>query len=104
VKPNETTIKAALSMIVDKIPPPYEGYKENLADILNAPGRYSYPMVAVSHIIVWKSYREKAKEDAVKGFVKWILTVGQEKRYIVDGYVGLPKELTEKLLKEVGWE
>ncbi len=104
VMPNATTIKAALSRIINEIPPPYEGYKEDLAKMLNAPGKDSYPIVALSHIIVWKTYKDKKKEKAIREFVKWILTVGQEDKYIVPGYVGLPKALTEKLLKEVGWE
>ncbi len=103
VKPNDTTIKAAIAEVSMSFPSPKEGYKENIENLLNAPGKDSYPIVAVSHIIVWEHYNNKAKEQAVRKFVKWILTEGQKSEYLATGYVGLPSELTEKLLKEVGW-
>ncbi len=103
VKPNDTTIKAAISEVSMNFPPPTEGYKEKIENLLNAPGKDSYPIVAVSHIIVWEHYSNKAKEQAIRNFVKWILTEGQKSKYLATGYVGLPSELTQKLLKEVGW-
>ncbi len=103
VKPNDTTIKAAIAEVSMKFPSPKEGYKEKIENLLNAPGKDSYPIVAVSHIIVWEHYQDKAKERAIRNFVKWILTDGQNSEYIAAGYVGLPSELTQKLLEEVGW-
>ncbi len=100
VEANTTTIKAAISSVGVKVPPPTEGYKEKLMNYLNAPGKDSYPIIAVSHIIVWKTYPNKAKEKAIRDFVTWILTTGQEQKYIVSGYVGLPVKLTKRLLAE----
>jgi len=100
---NETTIKAAVAKAGLAIPSPYEGYKEDLKRLLNVDDENAYPIVALSHIIVWEEYEDKKKEEAIRNFVKWILTEGQKEEYIVPGYVGLPKELCERLLKEVGW-
>ena len=97
------TIKAAVSAVGMKIPSPYEGYKEDLKTMLNADGENSYPIVAFSHMIVWEQYQDKDKEKAIRNFVKWILTEGQKDDYIVEGYVGLPSDVTQRLLKEVGW-
>ncbi len=100
---NVTTMKSAIAHVSVNIPPPTKGYEENLAKLLNAPGRDSYPIVAVSHIIVWRSYPNAKKAKAIKDFVTWILTKGQSDEYIVPGYAGLPTKLTERLLKEAGW-
>ncbi len=97
------TIKSAVSKVSVNIPSPYEGYKEDLKALLNADGENSYPIVAFSHIVIWENYGDKNKEDAVKNFVKWILTEGQRDENIVEGYVGLPEDVTQRLLKEVGW-
>jgi phosphate transport system substrate-binding protein len=102
VMPNSTTIKAAATHVSEHIAPPNAGYKENLRQLLNAPGKDSYPIVAFSHILIWKYYSDPAKGKAVHDFVKWILTQGQNDKYIVTGYVGLPKSLTQKLLSEAG--
>ncbi len=99
---DEGTIKAAVSRVSINIPPPQEGYKENMKMLLNADGEKSYPIVAFSHMVMWKSYDDEAKEKAIKEFVKWILTEGQKSENIVEGYVGLPEDLTSKLLAELG--
>ncbi len=100
VLPNATTIKAAATHVSAHIAPPNAGYKENLRQLLNAPGKDSYPIVAFSHLLVWKHYSDPAKGKAVHDFIKWVLTQGQNDKYIVTGYVGLPKSLTQKLLSE----
>ncbi|WP_048098272.1 phosphate ABC transporter substrate-binding protein PstS [Archaeoglobus sulfaticallidus] len=101
VTASEETIKSAVSRVSYSIPSVREGYKENLRAMLNADGEKSYPIVAFSHMIIWDSYIDKAKERAIKDFVKWILTDGQKDENIVTGYVGLPNELAERLLEEL---
>uniref|UniRef100_A0A7C2N734 Phosphate-binding protein n=1 Tax=Archaeoglobus fulgidus TaxID=2234 RepID=A0A7C2N734_ARCFL len=102
VTANEETIKSAVSEVSVNIPSPREGYREDLKVLLNAGGDNSYPIVAFSHMIVWERYEDKAKEDAVMDFVRWILTEGQKSENIVNGYVGLPEDVTSKLLAEIG--
>ncbi len=100
VTANEETIKSAVSMVSVSIPSPREGYKEDLKALLNAAGEKSYPIVAFSHIVIWEKYEDKAKDKAIKDFVKWILTEGQKSENVVQGYVGLPEGVTSKLLAE----
>ncbi len=97
------TIKSAISRVSMNIPSPYEGYKEDMKSLLNADGENSYPIVAVSHMVVWEDYPDEGKEKAIREFVRWILTEGQKDQYVVAGYVGLPGDVAEKMLKEVGW-
>jgi len=100
VKANEDTIKSAISAIKAYIPSPEEGYKEDITQFLNADGEKSYPIVAFSHVLLWKSHlKEKAK--AIKDFFTWVLTEGQKSENIIEGYVGLPKDVAEIGLKAV---
>ncbi len=102
VTANEETIRSAVSKVSVNIPSPCEGYKENLKALLNADGEKSYPIVAFSHMVVWEKYENKVKGEAIKDFVRWILTEGQNSENIVQGYVGLPEDVTSKLLAEIG--
>ncbi|MET1123656.1 MAG: phosphate ABC transporter substrate-binding protein PstS [Archaeoglobaceae archaeon] len=102
VTANEETIKSAVSGASENIPPPREGYREDLKALLNTDGEKSYPIVAFSHMVIWEDYENEAKERAIKDFVKWILTEGQKFENIVQGYVGLPEEVTSKLIAQIG--
>jgi phosphate transport system substrate-binding protein len=102
VTATEETIKSAVSKVGVNIPSPYEGYKEDVKALMNAEGENSYPIVAFSHIIIWEQYNNKNKENAMKDFVKWILTEGQKDENVIEGYVGLPEQVSQKLLKDAG--
>ena len=105
VKPNDETIKAAVAGVKAYIPAPTEGYKEDLKQTLNAPGKDSYPIVAFTHLLVWENKNGKhyspEKEEAIKSFLNWALTVGQEKEYLAPGYVGLPADVAMVGLKAI---
>ncbi|WP_042698233.1 phosphate ABC transporter substrate-binding protein PstS [Thermococcus sp. PK] len=105
VKPTDETIKAAVAGVKSFIPDPTEGYKEDTAQLMNAPGENSYPIVAFTHALVWqnkggKHYSEE-KAKAIKEFLRWVLTEGQKKENIAPGYVGLPPEVAQIGLKAV---
>ncbi|WP_010478417.1 phosphate ABC transporter substrate-binding protein PstS [Thermococcus zilligii] len=105
VKPDENSIKAAVAAVKTYIPDPTEGYKENLTQLLNAPGKDSYPMVAFTHFLVWQNKGGKhyspEKAKAIKDFLRWVLTEGQKSENIAPGYVGLPPEVAQIGLKAV---
>ncbi len=101
VQPSEKAIKVAVAEISMNIPSPEKGYEEDVKALLNAGGKESYPIVAFSHMIIWNSYSDPTKEKVIKEFVKWILTDGQKPENIVSGYVGLPQELTTRLVKSL---
>ncbi len=94
VKPTEESIKSAVSMVSMNFPKPTEGYKENIEALLDAPGENSYPIVALTHMIVWGDYEDK-KAVAMKEFIKWIMTTGQKDEYILQGYISLPEEVAK---------
>ncbi len=98
VKPTKETIQEAVSKTSLNIPPPTEGYREKIEMFLDAPGENSYPIIAFSHMIVWSDYEDE-KAKALSDFIKWIMTEGQKDEYIIEGYVGLPKEVAEIGLK-----
>lgn len=102
VKPTPETIKAAASQAQISVPAPTEGYREDIKAFLNVDGENAYPIVAFSHMVVWSHYPDEAKDRAIKDFVKWILTEGQKDENIVQGYVGLPADLTTRLIEYVG--
>ena len=99
VKASENSIKEAVVSL--NVPPPDKGYMENVRAFMNAPGKDSYPIVAFSHMVIWRNYPDLTKEDEIKRLVKWILTNGQKSENVVSGYVGLPEELTSKLINEL---
>ncbi|NJF25750.1 phosphate ABC transporter substrate-binding protein PstS [Thermococcus sp. Bubb.Bath] len=105
VLPTNTTIKSAVLAVKSYIPAPTEGYKENLTQLLNAPGNNSYPIVAFSHILVWQNkggkHYSKEKAQAIKDFLTWILTEGQKSKNLAPGYVGLPPAVAQIGLKAV---
>lgn len=105
VEPTDGTIKAAVSEVSSRIPPPEEGYKENLKELLNAPGSNSYPIVAFTHMLVWKNvygrHYNQGEAVAIKEFLKWVLTDGQEPQNLAPGYVGLPENVAKIGLEAV---
>ena len=101
VKPTLESVQAAVAQAAAHIPDPSEGYKENLSEILDPPGRGAYPIVAFSHVLIWKSYGDPEKAQAIKDFFTWVLTEGQEPGNLVPGYFGLPREVAEIGLRAV---
>ena len=99
VKPTTETIQSAVSRVSSYIPSPTEGYKEDIKQLLNAPGDNSYPIVAFTHLLVWQNKDRKhyspEKAKAIKDFLAWILTDGQKEENIAPGYVPLPPDVAQ---------
>lgn len=66
--------------------------------ITNAPGKTAYPISSFTWLLVPAKIQDAAKRDAIKGFVKWMVTDGQEYNEKL-AYAKLPKEVVEKELK-----
>ncbi len=96
-EPTDSSIQAAVAGVSSNIPPPDKGYSENLKQLLNAQGNDSYPIVAFTHMLVWKNIDGKhyTHDDvtAIKDFMKWVLTDGQKPENLAPGYVGLPEDV-----------
>src|SRR5882672_10019437 len=68
--------------------------------ITNAPGKNAYPISSFTWLLIPEKFKDTAKRDAIKGFLKWAITDGQGD---VEGlsYAKLPKEIVEKELKAI---
>jgi phosphate transport system substrate-binding protein len=67
---------------------------------LNTAGATSYPITAPTYLLLRPSYTDAAKGKAVKGFVKWLLTDGQQFAAGVN-FAKLPANLQTKALAQV---
>jgi len=102
VLPSTKTIQSAAKHALEAglIPTSPDGdFSRELDAIIYAPGKNSYPITAFSHIFVWKTYKDKAKAEALKKFIEWIHTNGS--KHIVEGYVAVPEEIKDIGLKAV---
>ena len=68
--------------------------------ITNAPGKTAYPISSFTWLLVPAKIQDAAKRDAIKGFVKWMATDGQEFNEKLT-YAKLPKEVVQKELKAI---
>src|SRR6202051_536038 len=70
--------------------------KDNPADfrvsITNAPGKTAYPISSFTWLLIPEKFSDAAKRDAIKGFVSWMLTDGQNDTEALS-YAKLPKEV-----------
>ncbi|WDZ85567.1 phosphate ABC transporter substrate-binding protein PstS [Micromonospora cathayae] len=75
--------------------------KEDLSyNPLDAAGAAAYPITAPTYILVKTKYDDPKKAELVKGFVKYILTDGQELAKDVD-FAPLPTSLKDKALAQL---
>lgn len=75
--------------------------KEDLSyNPLDAAGAAAYPITAPTYILVKTKYDDAKQAELVKGFVKYVLTEGQELAKDVD-FAPLPAALKEKALAQL---
>ena len=67
---------------------------------LNAAGDGAYPITAPTWILVYKNQTDKAKGEALKSFLRYMLTDGQKLAESID-YAPLPKSLQEKTIAQI---
>ena len=68
--------------------------------ITNAPGAASYPVSSFTWLLIPANIQDAAKRDAIKAFLKWMLTEGQKYNEGLT-YAQLPKPVVEKELKAI---
>ncbi len=75
--------------------------KDNLTfSAVNAKGDGAYPITGQTWIVVYAKQTDKAKGDAIKSFLKYVLTDGQKLATDVD-YAPLPKAITDKAIAQL---
>jgi phosphate transport system substrate-binding protein len=92
------------------VPPTLEGVSAALAateinadltyDPINAPGLDSYPIAAPTWILVYEVQPDRAKGEATRAFLRYVLTGGQELAPDID-YAPLPPELAARALAQL---
>src|SRR3984957_11819572 len=60
--------------------------------ITNAPGATAYPVSSFTWLLIPSKFSDASKRDAIKGFVSWMLTDGQNDTEALS-YAKLPKEV-----------
>jgi len=79
------------------------GTAKNMPDdfrvsITDAPGKTAYPISSFTWLLIPSKFSEGSKRDALKGFLKWALTDGQNETEALS-YAKLPKEVVVKETK-----
>jgi phosphate transport system substrate-binding protein len=68
--------------------------------ITNAPGKAAYPISSFTWLLIPSKIPDAGKRDAIKVFLKWMLTEGQSYNEALS-YAKLPKDVEEKELKAI---
>jgi phosphate transport system substrate-binding protein len=68
--------------------------------ITDAPGKTAYPISSFTWLLVPSKFSDGTKRDAMKGFIKWMLTEGQNQTEALS-YAKLPKEVVAMEIKDV---
>ena len=68
--------------------------------ITNAPGKTAYPISSFTWLLIPAKFSDSSKRDAMKGFIKWMLTEGQNQTEALS-YAKLPKEVVSKEMKSL---
>ncbi len=63
--------------------------------ITNAPGKAAYPISSFTWLLIPSRFSDASKRDAIKGFVSWMLSNGQNYTEALS-YARLPKEVIAK--------
>ena len=68
--------------------------------ITDPAGKGAYPISSFTWLLIPSKFSDASKRDAIKGFLKWMLTDGQNQAEALS-YAKLPKEVVAKELKDV---
>ncbi|MEM0014816.1 MAG: phosphate ABC transporter substrate-binding protein PstS [Thermofilum sp.] len=100
VKPTDQTVLNAVRNSTAFLPQsPLDDWSNVLPQMLNPPGRDSYPIVSFSYIFIYRTYPDRAVVEALREFIRWINTEGQER--MVPGYLPITEEVRRVNLKAI---
>ena len=86
VKADLASVTAAAAGAAKDMPPDFR------VSITNAPGKTAYPISSFTWLLIPEKFSDASKRDAIKGFVTWMLTDGQNQTEALS-YAKLPKEV-----------
>jgi phosphate transport system substrate-binding protein len=94
-------VKADLASVTEAAAAAVKTMPEDFrVSITNAPGKTAYPISSFTWLLIPEKFKDTAKRDALKGFVKWAITDGQGLAENLS-YAKLPKEVVDKELKAI---
>ena len=94
VKPSVETTTSAIEGALPLV------QKDITAPISDAPGAKSYPIAALTYLLVYKKGQNPAQAKATVDFLKWAMTDGQPEAAKLD-YAPLPKALVDINMKAI---
>jgi phosphate transport system substrate-binding protein len=94
IKADLASVAAAAAGAAKSIPDDFR------VSITNAPGATAYPISSFTWLLIPSKIPDTAKRDAIKGFLKWMLTDGQDYNEGL-AYARLPKPVIDKELKAI---
>src|SRR5579863_6682176 len=68
--------------------------------ITNAPGKTAYPICSFTYLLIPMKIDDAAKRNAIKDFLKWMLTTGQNSTEAL-AYARLPKAVVSIEMKQL---
>jgi phosphate transport system substrate-binding protein len=94
VKADLASVTAAAAGAAKEMPEDFR------VSITNAPGKAAYPISSFTWLLIPQKFQDAGKRDAIKGFLKWMLSDGQNSVETLS-YAKLPKEVVEKEKKAI---
>jgi phosphate transport system substrate-binding protein len=94
VKADLASVTAAAAGVAKQMPDDFR------VSITNAPGKTAYPISSFTWLLIPQKFQDVGKRDAIKGFLKWMLSDGQNQVEALS-YAKLPKEVVEKEKKAI---
>jgi phosphate transport system substrate-binding protein len=89
IKAELASVSAAAAAVAKTMPDDFR------VSITNPPGKTAYPIASFTWLLIPEKFSDSAKRDAIKGFVKWMLSDGQNYAEQLS-YAKLPKEVVAK--------
>jgi len=89
VKADLASVSAAAAAVAKTMPDDFR------VSITGPPGKTAYPIASFTWLLIPERFSDAAKRDAIKAFVKWMLTDGQNYTEQLS-YAKLPKEVIAK--------
>jgi phosphate transport system substrate-binding protein len=89
VKADLASVSAAAAAVAKTMPDDFR------VSITDPPGKTAYPIASFTWLLIPEKFADSEKRDAIKGFVKWMLTDGQNYTEQLS-YAKLPKEVVAK--------
>jgi len=99
--PDGKFVKASLEGVTAAASGSAKGMPDDFrVSITNSPGAAAYPVSSFTWLLIPDKFKDAGKRDAIKTFLKWMLTDGQQYNEALS-YAKLPKPVADKELKVI---